>query len=199
MSMIIPLITGAIVGGSESGSLNDKIDNLEDEWHLKGYNWCGPGTKVEQRLARGDKGVNRLDEACKSHDILYTNSKDEKLRSDADIELAKAAVRILQRSSELTTSEADAALLTALAMAYKADLQPEEGFSPFSIDWTALLKRPTTYALEKEFLSMFNIDKAYSAIRKLRTDIENAEKLLKALKPLYPKEDDSETTESATN
>ena len=41
---------------------------------LKKYNYCGPGTDLEKRLARGDKGINRLDEVCKQHDSDYNNS-----------------------------------------------------------------------------------------------------------------------------
>lgn len=31
------------------------------EKHIPGYNYCGPGTQVEQRLVRGDYGINKLD------------------------------------------------------------------------------------------------------------------------------------------
>lgn len=40
------------------------------------FNFCRPFTKLEKRLNRGDKGVNRVDEACKSHDISYNKNKD---------------------------------------------------------------------------------------------------------------------------
>ena len=56
------------------------ITNLESdnkEFHLHGYNFCGPGTKVFTRLSKNQKGINELDEACKCHDIgilfLYLN------------------------------------------------------------------------------------------------------------------------------
>ena len=39
------------------------------------FNWCGPGTCFDQRVARGDKGINRLDDCCKKHDAVY-NRKD---------------------------------------------------------------------------------------------------------------------------
>jgi hypothetical protein len=48
--------------------------NLPVEMHIPGYNYCGPGTKLDKRLARGDKPVNRTDEICKKHDIAYKNS-----------------------------------------------------------------------------------------------------------------------------
>jgi hypothetical protein len=45
------------------GVLNTIINNLPFEAHIPGYQWCGPGTKIAKRLARGDKGVNLLDAA----------------------------------------------------------------------------------------------------------------------------------------
>jgi hypothetical protein len=53
------------------GILNILINNLPFEAHIPGYQWCGPGTNKAKRLARGDKGVNLLDAACKSHDLAY--------------------------------------------------------------------------------------------------------------------------------
>ena len=38
---------------------------------LKKCNYCVPGTNLEKRLARGDEGINRLDNVCKQHDIDY--------------------------------------------------------------------------------------------------------------------------------
>ena len=31
------------------------------KWHVPGYQYLGPGTKLKKRLKRGDKGINRLD------------------------------------------------------------------------------------------------------------------------------------------
>ena len=41
------------------------------ELHLHGYNCCGPFTKLDKRLARGDKPVNKLDAGYKEHEIFY--------------------------------------------------------------------------------------------------------------------------------
>lgn len=54
-----------------NGHLDKIINKLPLEMHLPGYKFCGPGTKLKRRLARGEKGVNMLDEACKEHDIQY--------------------------------------------------------------------------------------------------------------------------------
>lgn len=69
---------------SGTGVLNTIINILPVELHIPGYNFCGPGTKLEKRLARGDKGVNLLDESCRNHDIAYSQNRDLKLRHEAD-------------------------------------------------------------------------------------------------------------------
>lgn len=73
------------------GFLNKIIDKLPFEAHLPGLNFCGPGTKLEERLARGDRGVNQLDEFCKLHDISYAQSTDTEHRRKADKDLAERA------------------------------------------------------------------------------------------------------------
>ena len=39
-------------------------------------NYLGPGTRLKERLKRGDRGVNRLDELAKIHDIDYSKAKN---------------------------------------------------------------------------------------------------------------------------
>lgn len=73
------------------GLLNSIINKLPFELHLPGYQYCGPGTKLQQRLARGDPGVNPLDKACKDHDIAYSVTQDIKQRNIADLQLAESA------------------------------------------------------------------------------------------------------------
>ncbi|KAJ8974553.1 hypothetical protein NQ317_000529 [Molorchus minor] len=85
-----------------SGFVNNLINNLPFELHIPGYNFCGPGTKLYKRLARGDTGVNPLDEACKEHDIAYSRSKDISNRHEADKVLAeKAYQRFKARDSSI--------------------------------------------------------------------------------------------------
>lgn len=76
------------IGG---GFVNNLINKLPLELHLPGYQFCGPGTKLEKRLARGDKGINLLDSACREHDIAYSQSKDIDKRHQADQILAEKA------------------------------------------------------------------------------------------------------------
>ena len=46
------------------------------EYHVPGYQFLGPGTKLKKRLARGDQGINRLDKIAKQHDIDYARAKN---------------------------------------------------------------------------------------------------------------------------
>ena len=65
------------------------------ELHLPGYNFCGPFTRIKERVARGDKGINPLDEAWKEHDLRYYEHKDLRNRIAIDRRLAwKAYNRI---------------------------------------------------------------------------------------------------------
>ncbi len=50
-----------------------------------GYNWCGPNTNVKERIKRGDGAINELDQACKDHDIAYTNTKNRSDVRQADM------------------------------------------------------------------------------------------------------------------
>ena len=58
------------------------------EFHIpRGYQYAGPGTRLEKRLARGDPGKNRLDRIAKQHDIAYSYAKNlqDKWRADEDM------------------------------------------------------------------------------------------------------------------
>ena len=45
------------------------------EFHWPGYQYMGPGTHLAKRLKRGDRGVNRLDQIAKQHDIDYSRAR----------------------------------------------------------------------------------------------------------------------------
>lgn len=110
------------------GLVNTLIDNLPIELHLPGYNFCGPGTKLKKRLARGDKGINLLDEACKQHDIAYTNFSSRDDRNKADIELMKQAKNRL-RSPNTSKGEKVASWLVNKTM--KAKIKAGAGIKKF--------------------------------------------------------------------
>jgi Phospholipase A2-like domain len=79
------------VSKKSRGVINKVIDALPVELHFPGFNYCGPGTKLQKRLNRGDVGVNPLDEACKQHDIVYANKSDKESREEADKRLEEEA------------------------------------------------------------------------------------------------------------
>jgi len=68
------------------------------EQHLPGYNFCGPKTHLEERLARGDKPVNKLDSICKTHDIAYSNAKTKQDIRKADKEFIKTVDNLKEKS-----------------------------------------------------------------------------------------------------
>jgi hypothetical protein len=72
------------------------------ELHIPGYQFCGPFTKLDERLARGDQGINPLDAGCKVHDIAYRDNKDLENRHKADNELEhKALGRLFSKDASI--------------------------------------------------------------------------------------------------
>lgn len=103
------------------GLLNTAITKLPLELHLPGYRFCGPGTRLQKRLARGDQGINPLDESCKQHDIVYDQFSDLENRHKADRILAAKAFERLS-SSNASLGEKVAALAIGSAMKAKVKL-----------------------------------------------------------------------------
>lgn len=104
-----------------TGIVNALINKLPVELHIPGFNFCGPGTKLKERLARGDTGVNLLDEACKEHDIAYNERKDLQSRHEADKVLASKALARF-KASDSGIGEKIAALGISGAMNVKTKL-----------------------------------------------------------------------------
>ena len=96
--------------------LNELIDLLPFEMHVPGYRFCGPGTKLKERLQRGDVGVNPLDEACRQHDIAYADKNVS--RRQADRLLAEQAFSRMLAGDTLP-DERTMAMMTACCMVSK--------------------------------------------------------------------------------
>jgi len=97
------------------GLLNRTINALPFELHIPGYQFCGPGTHLEKRLARGDQGINPLDAACREHDIAYSRSNDLTERHAADRILGvKSRKRIIVKDSTLGEKVAATAVWAAM-------------------------------------------------------------------------------------
>lgn len=111
---------GKVLNKLPVGSVvNSVIDALPVELHIPGYQYCGAGTKLAKRLARGDLGINKLDKACKAHDIAYSKYSDTSNRSVADNILAQQAWERV-KSSDATLGERAAALAVTAAMKAKS-------------------------------------------------------------------------------
>lgn len=110
-----------------SGIINSLIDHLPFELHLPGYQYCGPGTKLQERIRKGNRGVNKLDEACMYHDIAY-NNKDSGVRRKADLELLNMAKKRL-KSKDASKGEKIASWIVKNAM--KAKIRSGSGIKSF--------------------------------------------------------------------
>lgn len=106
------------------GFIDNLVDRTPVELHLPGYQFCGPGTKLEKRLERGDSGINPLDKACKEHDIAYSDKNSD--RYEADKKLSRAAWdRVKSRDAKF--GERASALAVAAAMRVKMKLAKQGG------------------------------------------------------------------------
>ena len=96
----------AVCGGKKAkfvsrSDANSKVgSNITLPWskysgeaHLPGYNFCGPGTRLDLRLDENNNPrldsmpVNKVDEQCLEHDKAYAETKDKRRRQKADIDL----------------------------------------------------------------------------------------------------------------
>lgn len=85
-----------------SGLINNLINNLPFELHWPGYNYLGPGTKLDERMEKDDKPINKLDAAAKEHDIYYKHNKNTESRHIANEVLEnKAWERVLDKDGKL--------------------------------------------------------------------------------------------------
>ena len=70
------------------------------EYHWPGYQYMGPGTKLEKRLKRGDPGKNRLDRISKTHDIDYSKARSLKDKHKADRKMIKSIDQLPGRKTK---------------------------------------------------------------------------------------------------
>lgn len=98
--------------------INRVIDALPFEIHAPTYSYCGPGTRLRKRLARGDRGINKLDQGCREHDIAYSQHPDLENRRLADLELSRVAGERL-RADDASLGERATAALVKAAMVLK--------------------------------------------------------------------------------
>lgn len=96
----------------------DRILSFLPEIHLIGYNYCGPNTQLESRLALNVPCINELDCACKEHDIAYSQCSEIEWCCQADkMLILKAFRRVYAKDSRI--GERFAALIVSGAMTVK--------------------------------------------------------------------------------
>ncbi len=94
--------------GVVNNLLNSKI---LPELHIPGHKFTGPGTKVKERLLKGDVPVNELDKAAQFHDMAYSIFKDTKDRHVFDKKLQDEAFNIVKNSTSALKDKAEAGLV----------------------------------------------------------------------------------------
>ncbi|KAJ8924019.1 hypothetical protein NQ315_006796 [Exocentrus adspersus] len=104
-----------------SGVINTLINKLPFELHIPGYQYCGPGIKLAKRLARGDPGINKLDQSCREHDIAYNQSSNIEDRHKADYRLEQQAWERV-KSKDVSLGEKSAAWAITNTMKVKRKL-----------------------------------------------------------------------------
>lgn len=156
------------------GLVNSLINKLPVELHLKGYNFCGPGTNLTKRLQRGDVGVNELDEACKEHDIAYNKSTELSDRHQADQILEdKAWKRVKSKDAKL--GERGAALFVSGIMKAKRKLGMGCKNKPFRATVVTPVKKLLKQSLKSGLVTDGNLKKStLLALRAARAIVRKA-------------------------
>ncbi|KAJ8914336.1 hypothetical protein NQ315_011324 [Exocentrus adspersus] len=76
------------------GVLNSIIDKLPGEIHIPGYQFCGPGTKLKERLSKGQQGDrNKADYELEQRAWERVKSKDAKFGEKAAAWLVTTAMK----------------------------------------------------------------------------------------------------------
>ena len=87
------------------------------ELHLPGYQFCGPFTKLDERLAKGQIGINKLDALCRNHDLAYKYNKSVDKRHIHDKILQQEAAEIYKDSSNNLSQRLNAGLISNIMFA----------------------------------------------------------------------------------
>ena len=100
------------------GDLNTFLNSGKlPELHLPGHNYTGPGTKLKERLLKGDKPVKKLDDKARFHDMSYAIFKDKKDRHVFDKKLQNEAFEIAKDSTQSFKDRVEAGLVGGVMLA----------------------------------------------------------------------------------
>lgn len=155
-------------------SLNSFVNNLPFELHQfaeKGeyvpegsfndqqkYSYCGPGTRYEQRVREGYKGINELDSMCKLHDKFYNENTDTKIRNVSDIALAHRADEIARNSLYDGVQRKDANFISGIM---KTKAKYGLGLS-WNEDLANELHAPVKKKFERRHVVSYGVDDVWS-------------------------------------
>jgi hypothetical protein len=119
------------------------------EFHIPGYNYCGPGTQVYQRISRGDLPINELDMACQFHDVDYMrfDGDNEKLMKSDKLLIDKAKKIIDKCDSILSKSNVISSVLSKIGISL-----------PFTYK---NVSKSDTYTIMKEKLAALSVKKVF--------------------------------------
>lgn len=163
---------------SGNGLVNTLINKLPFELHLPGYQYCGPGTRLSQRLSRGDPGINPLDAACKTHDIAYDKQKNLSERHKSDYELEqKAWKRVKSKNSSF--GEKSSAWIVTAGMKLKRKLGM--GCKSISVKRRKVTSRKKIKKIEFGSGVLRNIRKALKTQKKIKNNIQKTAEMAIAI------------------
>ena len=112
-----------MIGHEGNCLVNKLINNLPFELHIPKFQYCGPGTKLPKRLAQGDPGINLLNQACKKHDLVYSETREiGPERERADKILADKAWERVKALDSSVGEKAAALLVNIMKVKSKKDL-----------------------------------------------------------------------------
>ena len=83
------------------------MDETDHELHIPFMHYCGPGTRLDQRLDQnneptpGNEPVDRVDEAALKHDLFYNDHPNTRDRLESD----KALIEELKHINNPTCRE----------------------------------------------------------------------------------------------
>ncbi|XP_050066057.1 uncharacterized protein LOC126555138 [Aphis gossypii] len=176
-----------VKSNSGTGLLNTIINSLPVELHLPGYQYCGPGTNLEKRLALGQTGINGLDSACRDHDIAYDKSNSLTVRSAADSILEERAWNRVH-AKDADYKEKAAAWLVTTGMKAKRKIGSGCGFGNIVGVCKKALKKsietsPVTQNMGKLIKSMVCVARKHVKVsRGARSKKKNKNKLPRVIK-----------------
>jgi len=123
-------VNNASAASGKGFSFNNLINSLPIELHQfaetgenipggsfndqQKYSYCGPGTRYEQRLREGYKGINELDSMCKLHDQFYNENINTQRRNLSDEALAYRADQIAANENLDSAQRKDAKFLSGV-------------------------------------------------------------------------------------